>query len=177
MRRKTCHAPKSSQGSLGGMVLHSCCLHLDLDRKYYNRTRQRSTLPFSTTETSPGCYWGVGFFCPGLSHIKWQEGQLLAWVFTGPPWMTLNLFITWTTPIQSHPCHTCSGYSSKDQFAPKLSSSFNVCWSAPMMSLSTLVLGEMIDLFGSPRDTCSGYQFGTVCNIVRLWFCTYLSLL
>ncbi len=35
--------------------------------------------------------------------------------------------------------------------------------SSKLMSLSTLVLGEMIeDLFGSPCDTCSGYQLCTV---------------
>ena len=47
-----------------------------------------------------------------------------------------------------------------------------------LMSLSTLVLGRMTDLFGSPRDTCSGYRIcADFCNILRLWLCSYLRLL
>lgn len=77
-RRKTHHALAHSQGSLGGMVLCSYCLHLDLDKEYDNRTQQRSTLPFSATETSQGCHWGVRFFVLDWSHTKWQKGKLLA---------------------------------------------------------------------------------------------------
>lgn len=47
-----------------------------------------------------------------------------------------------------------------------------------LMSLSTPVTGHMIeDLSGSPRHTCSGYQFWPVTGfrIDRHWFCTYLS--
>lgn len=32
-----------------------------------------------------GCYWGVGFFSPGLPHIEVWKGQLLVEVLTGPP--------------------------------------------------------------------------------------------
>ena len=52
--------------------------------------------------------------------------------FTRPPWLTPIRLITRQTHIQSHLCHTCSGYSSKDQFAPKLCSSSSVCGLTPV---------------------------------------------
>lgn len=67
---------------------------------------------------------------PRWSSIRCHTGHLMASSFTGPPWMMLIIFMRRLTPNQNHPCYTCSGYNSEDQFAAKLSTSFSICKSA-----------------------------------------------
>lgn len=79
-------------------------------------------------KTSPGVHYAVFFSVlvrPASSDRK--AGATGAQLFTGPPWTALITLIAWPPSIQNHPCHTCSGYSSAEQFAPNLSGSFGVC--------------------------------------------------
>lgn len=95
------------------------------DRKSNKRTQERSTLLFSTPEPPPVLIGTLGFsvlFFPHQVTGRPATG-------TGFYWATMN-DTAWLTTIQSQPCHTCSGYTSAEQLAPKLCSSFGVCWSA-----------------------------------------------
>lgn len=74
--------------SLGGMVLHSECIHLDLNREYYNRTRQRSTLPCSTTETSQGVLLGCWVFQSWVAPYRGMERPATGWGFN---WATITI--------------------------------------------------------------------------------------
>lgn len=116
MEKNMSELPKRS---LGGMVLHSGCLHLDLDREDYNRTQQRSTLSFNTSETSPGCYLGFGSFSPGLPRSSQSHNRL---------------------PIQSHPSHLLGLQLIGPVCSKAIHQLKHLLLNSSLMSLSTLVL-------------------------------------
>lgn len=114
--KKPCHALKRSHGSLNRTVPLSCFLHLLADRKDHNRTQQRS----APLKTSPRCCRGVRFSCPELSHIRWQEGQLLAACSTTA---TKNDPDTAPKPSLSHLIQ----FLLKGPVSVKLSTTFSIC--------------------------------------------------
>lgn len=148
-------------------------------QKCYNRTRQRSALPFNACETSPGCLWGcrdfLSWFIPHQMTGRSATGR-------GFYQATMNYIDSVHRMTDAHPNPSLSHLlwlQLKGPVCSKMIHQLQRLQSRSILiSLSTLTLGQMIeDLFGSPCDTCSGYHICPVCcNIVRLWSGTYLSL-